>query len=74
MQTRVREVRIRQGLSQEELSEKSGVSAANISRIETGETKNPRPSTMRRLASALGVSVYALWIEEDKKTDDPSQG
>ncbi|EAM8301876.1 helix-turn-helix transcriptional regulator [Salmonella enterica] len=46
--------RVDQGLSQEELSKKSGVAAAQISRYELGKSK-PRPNVIARLAEALNV-------------------
>jgi transcriptional regulator with XRE-family HTH domain/tetratricopeptide (TPR) repeat protein len=50
----VRELRQRLGLSQEDLATKAGVDAKTIHRIEAGESF-PRPSTLRRLADALGL-------------------
>ncbi len=47
-----RDARVKQGLTQVELSEKSGVSQADISRIERG-AGNPTESTLHRLATAL---------------------
>ena len=41
--------------SQEELATAAGVPVVTISRIETGWTEAPRPSTVRKLARALGV-------------------
>lgn len=52
----LRTLRAAQGLSQESLSERSGVSTEHISRIETGKATNVRPSTWTALASALGVT------------------
>ncbi|UTJ46580.1 helix-turn-helix domain-containing protein [Atlantibacter subterranea] len=46
--------RVDQGLSQEELSKKSGVAAAQISRYELGKSK-PRPNVIAKLAEALNV-------------------
>jgi HTH-type transcriptional regulator, competence development regulator len=67
MRLRLREQRLRQGLSQRDLSERTGITAANISRLETGETSQPRPSTLRKLAAGLGFEVAELWeIEEGK--------
>lgn len=43
-----------QGLSQEELSQRSGVAAAQISRYELGKS-NPRPNVIAKLAEALNV-------------------
>jgi transcriptional regulator with XRE-family HTH domain len=54
---KLREVRLDQGLSQEELHEMTGVSRDTISRMETGDRPNPHPKTLRKLAEALGVSV-----------------
>ena len=52
--TRLRELRERAALSQEDLAGKSGVSRATIARLEAGE-RPARPSTRRKLAEALGV-------------------
>jgi transcriptional regulator with XRE-family HTH domain len=54
---KLREIRLDRGLSQEELHEMTGVSRDTISRMETGDRPNPHPRTLRRLASALGVTV-----------------
>lgn len=43
-----------QGLSQEDLSKRSGVAAAQISRYELGKSK-PRPNVIAKLAEALKV-------------------
>jgi transcriptional regulator with XRE-family HTH domain len=66
MQVRIREVRLLKGHSLEDLARKSGVSESNISRIETHK-QMPRPSTMRKLAEALEVSVEDLWIVDKGK-------
>ena len=47
-----RDARVSRGLTQVELSEKSGVSQADISRIERG-AGNPTESTLQRLAVTL---------------------
>jgi ribosome-binding protein aMBF1 (putative translation factor) len=47
-----RDARVSRGLTQVELSEKSGVSQADISRIERG-AGNPTESTLQRLAWVL---------------------
>jgi transcriptional regulator with XRE-family HTH domain len=66
MRVRIREVRLLRGLSLEDLARESGVSESNISRIETHK-QTPRPSTMRKLAAALNVSVEDLWEVEEGK-------
>lgn len=48
--------RLRAGLTQEELAERSGVSARTISGLEAGQRTNPRAASLRLLADALGLS------------------
>lgn len=55
----VRAARKRAGLSQEEVSAASGIHVTEVSRIERG-LRDPRVSTMLRLAGALGVPASAL--------------
>ena len=65
---RVKELRKRNGLSQEELTENSGLSLRTIQRIENGETQ-PTGDTLKRIAKALNVTPNELvdWtIMEDK--------
>ncbi len=57
--TRLRYVRERKALTQQELAVRSGVSRPTIARIESGRTE-PYPQTTRRLAQALGVEPEAL--------------
>ncbi len=52
----IRSLRLRAGLSQEELAERAGVSARAISDMERGLRKNPRPETLRLLSAALQLS------------------
>lgn len=48
------------GLTQVELSEKSGVAQSTIATIESGKRKDARPGTLRKLAEALDVSAFEL--------------
>jgi transcriptional regulator with XRE-family HTH domain len=52
---RIKELRNRKGFSQEELSEKSGLSLRTIQRIENGETE-PRGDSLKRLSAAFDVN------------------
>lgn len=52
--------RRRAALTQIELAEKAGVGIATIARIETGEIEEPRVSTLRKLAGALGIEPRDL--------------
>jgi transcriptional regulator with XRE-family HTH domain len=55
----LRHARKRAGLTQEEVAECSGVHATEVSRIEAGK-RDPRISTMERLAEAVEVSPSDL--------------
>lgn len=55
---RLRELRIEKGMTQQELSAKTGIAQGIISDIESGSTRNPRLDTVMKLASALDCSVY----------------
>jgi transcriptional regulator with XRE-family HTH domain len=57
----LREIRLRRGLSQADLSAMTGVAEFTISEIEAGKRANPRPSTLRKLAQALEVEVADLY-------------
>jgi transcriptional regulator with XRE-family HTH domain len=61
----LREIRLRRGLSQADLSALTGVAEFTISEIESGKRANPRPSTLRKLAEALKVEVADLYGEVD---------
>ena len=64
---RIKEFRTRRGVSQEELSEKTGLSLRTIQRIENGETE-PRGDSLKRLAQAFDVTPDELvdWtVQED---------
>ncbi len=50
----LKEVRLRQFLTQADLAQSSGIAETTICKLETGK-HIPRISTMRRLARALGV-------------------
>jgi transcriptional regulator with XRE-family HTH domain len=52
---KIKELRNRKGFSQEELSEKTGISLQTIQRIENGE-EEPRGDSLKRLATVLEVS------------------
>ncbi len=56
---RLRTLRQQQALTQVELAEHAGVSEAAIIRLER-ETHTPRPSTVRKIAAALGVEPSQL--------------
>jgi transcriptional regulator with XRE-family HTH domain len=55
----VRELRTLNALTQEELADRAGITATALSRIERNEAE-PRPSTLRKLAAALGTEPREL--------------
>ena len=61
--TQLRAARERALLTQEELGTRAGVQPLTISRIETDKVE-PRYSTIRKLAKALGVDASELLPKE----------
>lgn len=68
LQKRVKDLRIKQGLSQEHLADISGLSVRTVQRIENGESV-PRGDTLKRLSIALQSTpddLIDFQIQEDK--------
>jgi transcriptional regulator with XRE-family HTH domain len=57
-----REARLRAGLSMRALARRSGLSAAQVSRIEAGEVERPVAETLVRLAKALDRDAQLLLV------------
>ena len=55
------DTRINSGMTQSELSEKSGISQADISRLESG-TRNPTIALLKRLAEAMDSTLHIEFI------------
>lgn len=64
---RIREIREQAGLTQEELSIKSGVSRATIWALERGENKVTTTKTLLHIANALGVQLDDLFLAQSAK-------
>jgi len=56
----LREARIRMGMSLREVENKSGVSNAYISLIESGKRKDPHPKILKSLAAVYGLDIAEL--------------
>ncbi len=56
---RIRSLRKRQGLTQEEMADKCGLHWTYVGGLERGE-RNPTLTTMQKVAAGLGVSVTEL--------------
>ena len=59
---RIREIREKQGMSQLELSEKSGVTRATLWRLESEEGGEATTLTLTKIANALDVPVGELFL------------
>lgn len=59
---KIRELREAQNMSQEELSQKSGVSRGTIVALEKGEERTTTTKTLLKLAKALGSTVDQLFL------------
>lgn len=57
----IMEARVKTGLTQKQLSERTGISQADISRLECG-TANPSLKTLQRVATALGRRVQIDFV------------
>ncbi len=62
MVTKIKEVREKRGMTQEELSEKSGISRTTISDLENGKIKNTSASTMVSISKALKCKVKDIFF------------
>lgn len=62
--TTLREARERLGLTQEQVAQRSGVHATEVSRIEAGK-RDPQVSTVERLAEAVEVKPGQLLEPRD---------
>lgn len=63
--SKLKEIREKINLTQEELSEKSGVSVRTIQRIESGN--EPKGQTLKLLAKTLGIKENELLEKEETK-------
>lgn len=61
----MRTTRLSQGLSQEQLAGRAGLHSTEISRLERG-VRDPRLSTIVRIAQALNVPLAALVERTDE--------
>jgi transcriptional regulator with XRE-family HTH domain len=62
--TRLRRLRTKRALSQEDLGRITGIAASTISNLERGK-RSAQHRTLRRLAEALGVEPRELMKGED---------
>ena len=53
------------GITQKQLSEKTGIAQADISKLENGNA-NPSLKTMQRLASGMGMKLKVEFVQAGK--------
>ena len=58
----IRDLRLRQNLSQEELAHRAGIDRSYMSSVERG-VQNPGIMLVVRVSQALGISVAGLFLE-----------
>jgi transcriptional regulator with XRE-family HTH domain len=69
---RLKRLRTAAGLTQQALATKAGLSMSAIIHIEKGRIPDPRGSTLKALAGALGVTVDEL-LSEDEPEAPPAE-
>lgn len=67
----IKELRIKKGLTQEELADLTELSARTIQRIENGEV-DPRAYTLQMIAKALDVD-FSLFLEDETENNQELQ-
>jgi len=69
-ESRLKELRMNQGMTQEELAEKANLTVRTVQRIENGEVQ-PRAYTLQMIAQALNVeySLLADQVSDPEDTD-----
>lgn len=71
LRDRVKDLRDKAGLTQQQVAERAGLSISIVTKIEYGLTGDPRWSTMLALARGLGCSVADLVDPPSGKNEDP---
>lgn len=62
---KVKTVRLAKGLTQKELSRRSGLTVSDISRIECRSENHISIVILRKLARGLEVTIDDIWPEDD---------
>lgn len=62
IKSKLKEIREKKGMTQAELSKKSGVSRTIISFLENGKSECVMTSTLVKLADALGEKVTSIFF------------
>ena len=60
---KITEIREAAGMTQQQLSERSGISRSIINGLETGRTKTTTTATLRKIAIALNKKVDDIFFD-----------
>lgn len=60
---KIKEIREAAGMTQQQLSERSGISRSIINGLETGRTKTTTTATLRKIAIALNKKVGDIFFD-----------
>jgi transcriptional regulator with XRE-family HTH domain len=66
---RLRELRAKHNLTQEQFSERSGISYKYYQQLEAGRKREIRLSTIERVAAAYGIEAYQLLSPDIPRTN-----
>lgn len=72
MKTNLRIARLSAGMTQEELSRRSGVARSVISALENGRANDLNTKTVKALAKALGTAVGEIFMFDVSDISDES--
>ncbi len=61
---KIKEMREKQNMTQEQLAEKSGISRVTISELECGKRHGTTSKTLVSIAKALGTTVDKIFFDE----------
>lgn len=69
----LRRLRLKAGLSQEQLAYKAGVTVGVVTKLERGSVDDPQWSTIRKIARILGANLNELATATDEPSEDAPQ-
>lgn len=62
--SRLKALRIKKGMTLEELAELANVSAGYLCHLENGTRKNPTIEVMKKIAKALNTNIFEIFFNE----------
>lgn len=62
---KIKEIREKSGMTQDDLAEKSGISRSLISQLESGKLQSTSTKTLQKIALALDCQITNLFFEKE---------